>query len=341
MIQGLFAVEEVNTMIEKGDTLLLAGDAALLSQLSKGNWIAGTTARFIESGKAPGCSRDQIFVHNLTDIVADVKLEVYDASTIPNIYDDAFENGFSVLMMPFFSDVVKEYTINCTEYSNFANRPVCGWISVVSSYSEYEKNDASLVFFGKNGMSYTNEGVVMHIGLSTEKYAEVHVFSPFKPEDDDVIVFEENGHQIENVFINGVKQNFRDYLISQHIDRSQDVVITSNKCLAGDFGGFLINVSISMESERDQGKYVAMGAPVYKNIPYRFASTKNVSYENIEDQFDGEIVYSITCVNNYVYADVFQQYLTHVNGPFVYGEIAYFLLNNATIYITVGSVSND
>ena len=341
MIQGLYSVDEVNAMIEKGDILLLAGDAALLSQLHKGNWIAGATSRFIESGKEPMCERNKIFVHNLTDIAGEVKLGVYDASSISGIYDDAFDNGFSVLIMPFFSDVVKEYSINCSEYSNFASRHVCGWIATVSLYSEYEQNDESLVFSGKSGTSYAKEGVVMHIGLPADKYAEIHVFSPFIPEGEDVIIFEENRQQVEDAIINGNKKNFRQYLIEQQIDRTHDSTIISRKCLAGDYGGFFMNVSIAPERELDLEKYVTLAAPVYKNIPYRLANMDNIAYERMKRQLDGEIVYSFTCVNNYARPDTFSKYLTQMSGQFVYGEIAYYLLNNATVFVTVGkNISN-
>ena len=43
MIQVLYAVDEVSAMICEGDILLLSGDACLLSQLPKEDWIGGST----------------------------------------------------------------------------------------------------------------------------------------------------------------------------------------------------------------------------------------------------------------------------------------------------------
>jgi len=337
MIQGFFSVAEVNTMIENGDKLLLAGDAPLLSQLSKGNWIAGSCSRFVEKGQNLVTTREKIFVHNVTDIAAQVKFEVYDAKTINSIYDDAFDNGFSVLIMPCFSEVWSEYGLNCSNYSNFANKAVCGWIAVTSLYSEYERNDESLVFSGIDGKSHNNSGVVMHIGVAADKYAEIHVFSPFKPDTDDVIIFEENGQQFESALINGVKQNLRQYLLSRQIDRSRDAGAGSRKCLAGDYAGFIMNVAIAHETEADKDKYVSFGAPVYKDIPYRLANMDNMSYENEKKVFDGDIVCSFTCITNFAYPGVFRNHLAQMNGPFTYGEVAYFLLNHATVYVTVGN----
>ena len=339
MIQGFFSVDEVNAMIEKGDKLLLAGDAPLLSQLSKGNWIGGSCSRFVEKEGALTTTREKIFVHNVTKVAAGVKFKVYDAATISGIYDDAFDNGFSVLIMPFFSDVWKEYGVNCSNYSNFANSAVCGWVAVTPLYSDYESNDESLVFSGESGMSYPNSGVVMHIELAADKYAEIHVFSPFKPDDDDVIVFEENGQQIEYATINGIRQSFRQYLLHRRIDPSRIVGVSERKCLGGNYAGFIMNVAIGAEMADDMDKYVSFGAPVYKDIPYRLANMDNMSYCEYENKrFDGNIVCSFTCITNSAHPDVFQKHLTHMNGPFTYGEVAYFLLNHATVYVTVGDL---
>lgn len=337
----LHSVEEVAAMIERGDTLILAGDAPLLSSLPKGKWIGGCVSRFIENGKTLLSTRDKIFVQNLTDIIQNVKFEVYGPLTIRRIYDDAFDNGFSVIIMPPFTEVANEYSINCTGYSNFAARAVCGWCAVTPLYSEYEQNDESLVYFGKNALPYDDAAIVMHVELPADKYAEIHAFSPFKPEGDDVFIFEENGHQVEYALINGKRQNFRQYLLEQDVDRKHDALIVSRKCLACEYEGLIMNVAIRAETEKDCGKYVSLGVPVYKNIPYRFANLdSDLTYEKIKKQFNqnDKIVFSLTCITNYLCPDVFTKYLTEMNGPFTYGEIAYYLLNNATVYVTVGNV---
>jgi len=345
MVQGLFTVQEVIAMIEKGDSLLLAGDSALLKTLPKGKWIAGVTSRFIEAGKDLVTTREKIFVHNVTDIAASVKLKEYDASAISGIYDDAFDNGFSVLILP-YSKVMFEYAFNCMNYTNFASRALCGWISVVPVYSEYERNDVSLVFSGETGLSYTESAVVMHIALPPDKYAEVHAFNPLVPEVGDVIHFEGNAQRVENVLVNGVRQNFRQYMIDRQLDRSSG----NYNVLAGDYTGIIKNMNTNLafitckilpETEHDEGKYVTLGNPVYKNIPYRFAKIDPAnSYSNMDRFEKDKIVFSLSCITNYVFPDIFLKYLTQANGPFAYGEIAYFVLNQSTVYVTIGSTSN-
>ena len=332
MIQGLFTVNEVAAMITKGDILLLAGDSALLKTLPKGKWIAGASNQFIEKGKELISTRDKIFVHNMTDIAAAVKLEVYDTSTICRIYDDAFENGFSVLITPFDGSVKSEYALNCMNYSNFVNRSVCGWISVTPTYTG-NPNDESFVFSGESGLFYDNAGVVMHIALPAEKFAEIHTFNPFVHEDGDIIVFEESGTQIENVLINGVRQNFKQYMIDRQIDRSPK----TNNVLVGDYAGIFINTIILPEFETTQENNVMLGSPIFKDIPYRFAKlNSDKSYINMK-HIEDEIVFSFSCATNFVFPDDFKKYLTQTNGPFVYGEFAYFLLNHTTVYVTVGN----
>ena len=331
--QGLYTAAEVAATIEKGDTLLLAGDHHLLETLPKGKWIGGCTSQFIENGKIT-TTREKIFVHNITDIAQDVRLSVYDTTTIQGIYDDAYENGFSVLMIPFHADIKTEYALNCVNYSKFGTRPVCGWLSVTPFYTN-DQNDVSIVFFGESGLSYDNAGVAMHIGLSSEKYVEIQSFNPYVPDHDgDEILFEENGTQAEDVLINGVKQNFKQYMIDKNIDRTPK----TNNVLVGTYFGILVNTVIFPELEFSDNTNVTLGNPVFKDVPYKFAKLNSAeSYANME-QIDDEIVFSFSCATNFVFPDDFVKYLTHTNGPFVYGEFSYFLLNNTTVYVTVGNL---
>ena len=336
MIQGLYSFDEVVKMIEKGDSLLLAADSPLLSALPKGNWIGGACSRFIENGTTLISDRNKIFVHNMTGIASNVKLKVYDSSSIRTIFKDAFNNGFSVLILPNFSEVYFEYALKCTDYPNFGTVPICGWLAVASIFSEYEKDDKSLVFSGETGKSYTDAGVVMHVELPDDKYAEIQAFSPYVQDDGDTIVFEENSQNVENVLINGKRQNFRQYLIDNNIDRTPE----ARNLLAGDYSSSIImNVGIYEDNESNQGKYVTMGAPVYKGVPYRLAKVSTESlYNSLKDKSEGEIVFSLSCVSNYLRPEVFPKYLSQTNGPFAYGEIAYVLLNHATVYVTVGTI---
>jgi hypothetical protein len=99
-----------------------------------------------------------------------------------------------------------------------------------------------------------------------------------------------------------------------------------------------MNVGLYEERERDLEKYVTVAAPVFKGSQYRLAKADyDYFYDSLNEQ---EIVFSLSCVGNYVRPDIFANFLMKTNGPFAYGEIAYVLLNYATVYVTVGDLSN-
>jgi hypothetical protein len=333
MKQGLFSVEEVTAMINNGDVLLLAGSDKLLSALPTGKWIGGVSCRFVENGVGFVSSRQKIFVHNISHIVEHVDFKTYDTSTISNVFDDAHENGFSVIIMPFASDTLNEYAQNCMEFPNFANRAVCGWVSSAPMYSDFEKDDVSLAFCGHTGVAHNKKGVAMHIRLHNHRYTELHTFSPMVPGKGDVITFGETKSQVEYVLVNGIKQNFRQYLINKGITRS----VLKDTVLVGDYAGIVLNLTLMEETENDLGKYVSLAATPHTNVPYRFGTVNTKqSYDNRIDT-NTEVVFSLSCVKNFGNNDLFKKHLVHTNGPLVYGEIAYFHLNFTTIYVTIGT----
>ena len=101
--QTLYPVEEVSEMILAGKKLLLAGDEKLLSQLPKGDWIGGTTPYFILYPEQLVESHEKLFVHCLPDFVDKIDIREYDSESIKNIYNDAPQNGFTILIIPFSS----------------------------------------------------------------------------------------------------------------------------------------------------------------------------------------------------------------------------------------------
>ena len=74
MTQTLYTVEEVSAMIHDGKKMLLAGDAGLLSQLPKGDWIGGSTPYFILYPEQMVESHEKLFVNCLPDFVETVEM---------------------------------------------------------------------------------------------------------------------------------------------------------------------------------------------------------------------------------------------------------------------------
>ena len=322
MTQGLFTPEEVSTMIRAGNHLLLAGDAKLLSQLPAGNWIGGTTPFFILYPENRTTSFDKIFVTPLPDFVTQTEIREYDETNIKNIFNDGPENGFTVLIMPYASPVAVEYSINAVNYENFAANPVCGWLTGVPL--EVIMTEKSYSASGIGPCLSSDKAVAMHISLPENKYAEIKIFNPYKQGVGDSIMFEENSMIVKYALINGEKRNFAEYL--RGIEYNMLMPLVAN------YSGAMINdVVCAMD-----GEVVAMSAPVFSHVDYRIAVVDDAINE--PSLVGDKIVFSVTCIGNFLQPDICAQYLRKMNGPVVFGEIAYQQIGQTTVYVIVDDV---
>ena len=324
MTQGLFTLEEVSSKIRAGEKLLLAGDNKLLSQLPKGNWIGGSTPYFILYPEQMTISFEKIFSYSLPDFIDEIKICEYDSSGIKNVYNEAFQNGFTVLIMPFASPVLMEYALNATYYKNFANYPVCGWVA--GQLMDILATKESYVASGVSG-HLSDKAVAMHISLPKTKYAEIHTFNPFEQGDGDVITFDNRGFVVKDAIINGVKQNFAEYIRKTKTDARLPLV--------ADYSGAMMNI-LCFAIKEDK---VYLTVPVAEQIEYRFAKRiQNLTDPDITN--NDSVIFSISCVSNILNAEICgRNYIKYMNGPAVFGEIAYQLVNQTTVYVTIGDVS--
>ena len=122
----LMTYEAAVKLIEDGKLLHIAGTEALLKKLPKGKWIGGSTEYFMakEGGKV---SDDLLFVTEFP--YANFSIKSYNAQNINQVTKDSFENGFTLLIIPFDSAVHKEYAQNAERYSDMFLRNIAGWIS--------------------------------------------------------------------------------------------------------------------------------------------------------------------------------------------------------------------
>ena len=322
MTQGLFTISEVSEMILSGKSLLLAGDHRLLSQLPAGKWIGGSTPFFILYPENRTTSFDKIFVTQLPEFVTKTEIREYDETNIQNIFNDAPQNGFTVLIMPYASLVAIEYSKNVTEYENFAAKPVCGWLS--GQPLDIILTEKSYTGSGLGSCISSEKGVAMHISLPLNKYAEIHIFNPYKQGSGDSIMFEENSLTVRDAIINGEKRNFAEYLRGISYDMQMPLV--------ANYSGAMINDVICAIGESE----VPMSAPVFKHVDYRLAIVDDAIAEPL--LVSEQIVFSVTCIGNFLQPDVCAQYLKKMNGPVVFGEIAYQQIGQTTVYVTVDNV---
>ena len=322
MKQGLYTVEEVSSMILNGDKLLLAGNVGLLSQLPRGDWVGGSTPYFVLYPEQMVESDEKLFVSCLPDFIEKIEISEYDSQSIRNIYCEAPQNGFTVLIIPFGSPVFSDFAVNATGYKDFARYPLCGWVA--GQPLEIIHTEKSYTASGTGPNVYSDKAVAMHISLPANKYAELHMFHPFEQSDGDVITFDYSGQIIKDAFINGVKRNLAEYLREIKFD-------TDSLPLVANYSGAMMNISCYAVNDE-----LHFSAPVLEHMEYRIAK---INDQLPEPELDSnKIAFSVCCVINFLQPEFCRKYMKKLNGPVVFGEIAYQLLNQTTVYAIIGDV---
>lgn len=81
-----------------------------------------------------------------------------------------------------------------------------------------------------------------------------------------------------------------------------------------------------------------MYAPVFPLVEYKIA----LPVQNYEKQFEVELsknnvtpFFSCNCILNYLYANLEGKKTGDIVGPMTFGEVAYILLNQTMVYITI------
>ncbi|MCM2324513.1 MAG: hypothetical protein NDJ90_14740 [Oligoflexia bacterium] len=323
--RALQSVEEVREKILAGRNLVLAGDEMLLAQLPAGKWIGGTIPYFmVETGGA--CVQDRIFVTELPAFVAGIQVQRYDAESLHTVYLGAPENGFSVIIMPASSPAHFEFALKGPRFAKFASRPLIGWIAGVSL--ENVGKVEPKVFDGSALLSSTREAVVMRILLPPSKIAEIGILNIFEQSEGDTITFPEEGFTARRARVNGQEVNFADYLLEKKWDTRLPLV--------ADYYGAMINTSIQ-QIDRTTHE-VRFFAPVFKGVVYRHAKPVESYVERFAAQLPEDcqsIVFSCNCILNYLYSELEGKRTVGVTGPITFGEVAYQLLNQTMVYLTI------
>lgn len=326
MTNTLCEVKEVDQMIRSGKKLLLAGSEIALRQLPAGTWIAGTIPYFIgESGGVE--DQNRIFVTELPEYVTGVVIKVYNETTIDNVYKDAPENGFSVIIIPATSPTHLTYALKAPQFPSFAVNPLIGWISGVL-LSDLGKITPK-VFDGSNRTAIENGAVVCHIGLPPNKTTEIGIVNIFEQGQGDEITFPQDSFSVTDAFVNGKKTNFARYLMDKNIDTKLPLV--------ADFFGSMINISFQGINEADQ--QVNLYAPVFSGISYKIAKPVGdyvATFKTKIPEGSGDrLFFSCNCILNYLYAELHGKKTANYTGPITFGEIAYQLLNQTLAYVNI------
>ncbi|MDR2593191.1 MAG: hypothetical protein LBC87_00265 [Fibromonadaceae bacterium] len=318
----LMSPQETAKLIETGKVLHIAATEALLKKLPKGNWIGGSTEYFIASTGGE-VSNEKLSVVELP--CEDFSIKAYSAAEIENVAIDAFDNGFSIVIVPFDSVVHKEYARNAPGYKDIFMKNTIGWIAGMNLEAS---GQTPIAVEGAATSVFSDKAVAIHLKVPKDKNVNVGVINIFSQDKSSpLITFAEEGFSINKCFVDGKETVFADYIAQNKIDTKLPLV--------GDYAGNGVNISFrSVENG-----VVNLYAPVFKNIKYRIA--KDIA--DYEKEFNSKIallkeknaVFSCNCILNFLHGNLKGKKIDAFFGPITFGEIAYQLVNQTLTYVTV------
>ena len=318
-------INEIEKKIKNNETLFLAGDEQLLRKLPKGSWIGGTIPYFMDIDGGI-ISQDKIFVKEANNEVIDTTIKLYDEKNLSQIPSDAPLNGFSIIIIPAFSEAHNSFACDAPKYKDMFVKPLIGWVAGIHLDDLGEITPK--VFNGETGEISDEKCIVMHCSLPQNKVATVGIVNIFEQGKQDEIIFDEENFIVQDCYINGQKKNFAEYLLENNTNIKYPLV--------ADYFGTMINVSFQSIDEKD--KKVHFYAPVFKGVKYKLAEPIN----NYVDEFNNAIEkvginpdFSCNCILNFLHSELEGKKTANIYGPMTFGEIAYQLLNQTVVYLEI------
>lgn len=324
-------VDEVGKLIAAGKTLLLAGEEDLLKKLPKGQWIGGTIPYFITPDDGGMTCKDKIFATDISDVSESIRVSVYGSDTLGKVYTDSGGTGFCFIIIPAMSPAHSSFALNGPNYADFGCQPLVGWISGV--HLDNLGKITPKVFDGTTGNVYEQDAVVMHVTVPKNKAVDVGIVNIFEQGKGDTLTFAADGFSCTDVMVNGVKENFADYIAKNNLDTKLPLV--------ADYYGALVNISFQSV---EPGGEVKFYAPVFSGIRYKHAKPISEYASLFEAQLhknnlDGDkILFSCNCILNYLYSNLEGHKTDPFVGPITFGEVAYQLLNQTLVYLEVHKI---
>lgn len=321
----LCTLDQASALVATGAPLLLAGDEHLLSRLPAGRWIGGTIPYFMttDGGRT---TRDLLYVDTLPPQVTDVSVRTYPAADLHRLPAEAFATGFSVIIVPAGSPAHLRYAAEAPEFPGLFDRPVVGWVAGV--HMDDLGTATAKVFAGSGATMTESDAVVLHVALADGVLASADIVNLFTQGDGPTLTFDATGSAQDTVLVDGVPRGFAEYLRQiQHDPRLP---------LVADYFGAMINVSF--QSVPEGTGPVELFAPVFSGIGYRLAEPVGDYVAQFASHLPAGTVtpaFSCNCVLNYLYSELEGKKTGDIVGPITFGEIAYQLLNQTIVYLTI------
>ena len=254
-------------------------------------------------------------------------IKSYTTQDIDRVAADAFDNGFSILIIPFDSAVHKKYAQNAAEYDQMFLRNIVGWISGLNLS---KSGQTPIAVNGNTAEAFTDKAVAFHLQVPQDKVVTVNIINIFEQDTaTPLIEFTEEGFSVKKCRVGGKEVVLADYIAQNGIDTKLPIV--------GDYAGNGINISF----KTIENGVVNFYAPVFSGIEYRMAKAVS-NYQSLFNKRIGEhkdtsatAVFSCNCILNFLYGELENKKIEAFVGPITFGEIAYQLVNQTLVYVSV------
>ena len=316
----LLTLKEATALISQKKLLHISASQELLQKLPQGNWIGGSSEfRAKESGVED--TEEKLCVFELGFDTYNIK--TYTKENVAYFTADTYENGFSIVIIPAETEILQVYAKNCMNYKDLFLKNVVGWIAGSNT------KEAPIVVNGQTGDVFTNEAIILNVSLPAEKMATVNVVNIFTADEKSPrIEFTSEDFLAKTFLVDGKEAVIVDYAKENGIDLQLPLV--------AEYYGAEVNVSVVNISE---DKVITWGAPLFPGITYRFAKPLGEYSEVFRSKIQSieykNCVFSCNCISNMFHGDLLKYDLGGFYGPYVYGEIAYQLVNQTLVYLQI------
>jgi len=321
----LITVQAAIDLIKNGAALSLAGPESALDQLPAGNWIAGTIPYFMISSGGVVVNEGKVFATDLSTL-GEISVASYGPDDLAGITAHAPDNGFSLTIIPASSLSHTRFAADAANYEDAFLKPTVGWISGV--HLSQLGTVTPKVYDGRTATKYEDRAVVAYVKLPEDKLATLEIVNLFEPGDGDVLRFTQTSFGVQECEVNGVKTNFATYIREHGLENG-------TLPLVGDFAGAYVNVSL--QSVGEAGGKVALYAPVFPGVDYKFAKPVGdyaaAFRERLSTVDNTGVVMSCNCILNFLFGELEGKAIGGVQGPITFGEVAYQLLNQTMVMV--------
>ncbi|HOB65849.1 hypothetical protein [Ottowia sp.] len=325
----MMGVTEAAALIRAGHCLSIAGDEGLLRQLPAGHWVGGTIPYFM--GQDGGqTTREELFVAELPLMGLGCTAQMYDEAGLAQVCTDGPENGFTLIVIPAFSDVHVSFARHAPHYEDMFIKPLVGWVSGI--HLDDLETTRPLVVNGETLEFSSTRAVALHVPLPSDCVAHIDIINLFAPAQGSTIRFPQTGFSADECLVDGRPERLANYL--------RRAKINTQLPLVADYNGAMINVCVK-SVDPNSGR-VDFYAPIFNDVEYRFAEPVNDYVQAFEARIRSNAVqpsFACNCVLNYLYLNLEGKKVPRMLGPMTFGEVAYQLLNQTLVYLWVEQLS--